>query len=254
MTDRDEFRVDMHVKVLDKKVVRRAKKRNVDALVYAPHFVRLPEIRRQAEKFSDDELLVVPAREVFTGTWRNRKHVLAIGLDEPVPDFITLTAAMEEFERQNAAVLVPHPEFLNVGVTEADIRVHADVIHAVETYNPKHWDRHNRRAKEIVKNTGKPAFGSSYAHLRGTIGEVWTAFEADIETEDELVEQLQAGKMTRVVHRTGRSHELRRRLEFAHLGYENSWKKFDRLVLSGMEATHPDHDVYDGKFDDRSVY
>ncbi len=254
MTDRDEFRVDMHVKVLDEKVVRRAKKRGLDALVYAPHFMRLPEIRQRAEKFSDDELLVVPAREVFTGTWRNRKHVLALGLNDPIPDFISLTAAMEEFDRQNAAVLIPHPEFFSVGVTEADIRVHGDIIHAVETYNPKHWDRHNRRAKEIVKNTGKQAFGSSYAHLHGTIGEVWTAFEANIETEDELADQLRAGNVTRVLHRTGRSHELRRRLEFAHLGYENSWKKIDRLVLSGMEATHPDHEVYEGTFDDRSVY
>ncbi|GKZ13783.1 PHP-associated domain-containing protein [Haladaptatus sp. T7] len=254
MTDRDEFRVDMHVKVLDEKVVRRAKQRGLDALVYAPHFVRLPEIRRRTERFSDDDLLVVPAREVFTGTWRNRKHVLAVGLDEPVPDFITLTGAMAEFERQNAAVLVPHPEFLSVGVSEADIRVHSDVIHAVETYNPKHWERHNRRAKAIVETTDKSAFGSSYAHLRGTIGEVWTAFDTPVETEAELVEQLRTGNVTRVVHRTGRSHELRRRVEFAHLGWENSWKKIDRLVLSGMEPTHPDHEAYDGQFDDISVY
>lgn len=254
MTDREEFRVDMHVKVLDEKVVHRAKQRGLDALVYAPHFVRLPEVRRRAERFSDDDLLVVPAREVFTGTWRNRKHVLVIGLDEPVPDFVSLTGAMAEFDRQDAAVLIPHPEFLNVGVTEADIRVHGDVIHAVETYNPKHWDRHNRRAKAIVESTNKQAFGSSYAHLRGTIGEVWTAFDTPIKTESELVERLRAGDVTRVVHRTGRRHELRRRMEFAHLGWENSWGKIDRLVLSGMEPTHPDHDAYDGQFDDISVY
>ncbi|WP_231185043.1 PHP-associated domain-containing protein [Haladaptatus sp. DYF46] len=244
----------MHVKVLDEKVVRRAKQRGLDALVYAPHFVRLPEIRRRAERFSDDDLLVVPAREVFTGTWRNRKHVLAIGLDEPIPDFVSLTGAIAECDRQDAAVLIPHPEFLNVGVTEADIRVHGDVIHAVETYNPKHLDRHNRRAKAIVEATNKQAFGSSYAHLRGTIGEVWTAFGASIRTEAELVERLRAGNVTRVVHRTGRHHELRRRMEFAHLGWENSWGKIDRLVLSGMEPTHPDHDAYDGRFDDISVY
>lgn len=254
MTDRDEFRVDMHVKVLDEKVVQRAKNRGLDALVYAPHFVRLPEVRRRAERFSDDELLVVPAREVFTGTWRNRKHVLVIGLEEPVPDFITFTGAMREFDRQGAAVLIPHPEFLNVGVSEADIRVNGDVIHAIESYNPKHLDRHNSRAKEIVRNTGKPAFGSSYAHFRGTVGEVWTAFDTDIGTEAELVEQLRSGTVSRVVHRTGRNHELRRRLEFAHLGWENSWGKIDRLVISGMEATHPDHEIYGGRFDDRSVY
>ncbi|WP_458187400.1 PHP-associated domain-containing protein [Haladaptatus sp. NG-WS-4] len=244
----------MHVKVLDEQVVRRAKERAIDALVYAPHFVPLPEIRRRAERFSDDELLVVPAREVFAGTWRNRKHVLAVGLTEPVPDFITFTAAMREFDRQGAAVLIPHPEFLNVGVSEADIRVHGDVIHAVETYNPKHLDRHNERAKEIVDTTDKPAFGSSYAHLKRTIGEVWTALKTGVETEAELVDQLKTGEVGRVVHRSGRTHDLRRSLEFAHLGWENTWGKFDRLVLSRTEATHPSNDTYGGRFDDVSVY
>ncbi|WP_368410731.1 PHP-associated domain-containing protein [Haladaptatus salinisoli] len=244
----------MHVKVLDEQVVRRAKDRGLDALVYAPHFVPLPEIRRRAERFSDDELRVVPAREVFAGTWRNRKHVLAVGLSEPVPDFITLTGAMREFDRQGAAVLIPHPEFLNVGVSEADVRVHGDVVHAVEAYNPKHLDRHNRRAKEIVSDTGKPAFGSSYAHLRRSIGEVWTALDAPVETEAELVDRLRAGEIARVVHRRGRTHEFRRRLEFAHLGWENTWGKFDRLVLSGTEPTHPTDDRYDGRFEDVRVY
>nr|WP_227376129.1 PHP-associated domain-containing protein [Haladaptatus halobius] len=254
MTDCDEFRVDMHVKVLDEQVVQRAKDRGLDALVYAPHFVRLPEIRRRAERFSDDELLVVPAREVFAGTWRNRKHVLAVGLTEPVPDFITLTGAMRELDRQGAAVLIPHPEFLNVGVSEADVRVHGNVIHAVETYNLKHLDRNNRRANEIVDNTGKPPFGSSYAHLRRTIGEVWTALDAPVETEAELIDRLRAGGIARVVHRRGRRHKLRRRLEFAHLGWENTWGKFDRLILSGTEPTHPSDDLYDGRFDDVRVY
>ncbi|SIQ94173.1 Predicted metal-dependent phosphoesterase TrpH, contains PHP domain [Haladaptatus litoreus] len=254
MTDCDEFRVDMHVKVLDEQVVQRAKDRSLDALVYAPHFVRLPEIRRQAERFSDDELLIVPAREVFTGTWRNRKHVLAVGLTEPVPDFITLTGAMQELDRQGAAVLIPHPEFLNVGLSEADICVHGDVIHAVETYNPKQLRRHNRRAKEIVEDTAKPAFGSSYAHLRRSVGEAWTTLDTHVKTAAELVERIRDGGLTRVVHRNGRSHELRRRAEFAHLGWENTWGKFNRLILSGMEATHPDRDEYDGRFDDVSVY
>nr|WP_266076215.1 PHP-associated domain-containing protein [Haladaptatus caseinilyticus] len=254
MTDCDEFRVDMHVKVLDENVVQRAKDRGLDALVYAPHFVRLPEIRRRAERFSDDELLVVPAREVFTGSWRNRKHVLAVGLTEPVPDFISLTGAMREFDRQNAAILIPHPEFLNVGVSEADIRVHGDVVHAVETYNPKQLGRHNRRAKEIAEETEKPAFGSSYAHIRQSVGEAWTTLDTHVKTATELVERIRKGGVSSVVHRTGRSHELRRRAEFAHLGWENTWGKFNRLVLSGMEATHPNREEYGGRFDDVSVY
>ncbi|CCQ34358.1 PHP-associated domain containing protein [Halorhabdus tiamatea SARL4B] len=246
--------VDLHVKVLDETVVRRAKASGLDVLVYAPHFTQLEDIEKTAERYSDDELLVVPGREVFTGTWRDRRHVLAIGLDEPVPDFITLEAAMAEFDRQNAAVLVPHPSFLTVSLEAKQIERHRDVIDAVETYNPKHWPQHNRRATSIAREFELPAFGSSYAHLPGTVGEVWTAFDREIDDAPDLVEVLRNGASRRPRHRSSVDHYARRALEFAHLGWENSAKKVDRLLLSGQEATHPEQSVYDGRFDDASVY
>jgi len=250
----DEFRVDVHVKMLDERVVERAKERALDALVYAPHFTRLPDIRARAERFSDEDLLVVPAREVFTGDWRNRKHVLAVGLSDPVPDFVSLEGAMAEFDRQDAAVLVPHPEFATVSLAAHDLRAHADRIDAVEVYNPKHWQNHNERAGELVREFDLPTFGSSYAHLRKTVGEVWTSFDDRFEDEAELVAALKDGAPRRVYHRDGAGHRLRCAAEFGHLFYENSWKKLDRLFLSGTEPTHPDHIAYDGRFDGVSVY
>jgi predicted metal-dependent phosphoesterase TrpH len=252
VTGAASFRVDCHVKVLDEQVVRRAKARDIDALVYAPHFTRLPDVRERAAQFSDDDLLVVPAREVFTGNWQRRKHVLALGLDDPVPDFITLADAMAEFERQDAAVLVPHPEFLTVSLDAGDLAAYRDQIDAIETYNPKHWPHHNRRARELAAEFDCPAFTSSYAHLHGTVGEAWTEFEASFDSTDELVEAIRAGAPRRVVHRSGWRHRLRCAAEFAHLGWENSYEKVDRIFLSGTEPTHPDHIAYDGRFE--SVY
>lgn len=246
--------VDLHVKILDERVVARAKRYGLDILVYAPHFTRLPTIRKRARAYSDDELLVVPARELFTGTWHNRQHVLALGLESPVPDFITLAGAMAELRAQNAVALVPHPEFLTVGLDEAAIRRYRESIAAVETENPKHWAHHNRRARAIAADLGLPAFGSSYAHRHATVGEVWTEFEKPIDTEADLLAALQEGASRRVGHRNGLLHLWRRRVEFAHLGYENSLKKFDRVILSGMEATHPQHPVYDGRFENVEVY
>lgn len=246
--------VDCHVKVLDERVVGRAKARGLDVLVYAPHFTHLPEIRERADRFSDDDLLVVPGREVFTGSWRDRKHVLAVGLSEPVPDFVTFDAAMAAFERQDAAVLAPHPEFANVSLGEADLRRYRDAVDAVETYNPKHLARHNRRARELAAALDLPAFTSSYAHLRGTVGEAWTAFEASVESAADLVRALRDDVPRHVEHRPGLGHALRCRAEFAHLAWENSWEKVDRLVLSGAMPTHPRHPAYDGRFDDAAVY
>ncbi|MFB6171315.1 MAG: PHP-associated domain-containing protein [Haloarculaceae archaeon] len=244
----------MHVKVLDDRVVERAKARGLDALVYAPHFTRLPDVEAAAERYTDEDLLVVPGRELFTGDWRDRKHVLAVGLSEPVPDFCTLSGTMAELRRQEAAVLVPHPEFATVSFDADDVRAYADVVDAVEVYNPKHLPYHNDRAREIARETGKPGFASSYAHLRGTVGEAWTTFETSFETGADLVAALRAGAPRRQFHRDGTAHALRCGAEVAHLFYENSWQKFDRLFLSGTEPTHPRHVAYQGRFDDVAVY
>ena len=247
-------RVDMHVKVLNERVASRAKARGIDVLVYAPHFTRLLDIRSKAERFTDGDLLVVPAREVFTGNWQNRRHLLAVGLSNPVPDFITFESALAEFESQGAAVCVPHPTLLNVSLNRAEVRVYADHLDAVETYNAKSLPHQNRRARDIAEVLGVPAFGSSYAHLRGSIGEAWTAFETAVDSETDLVRALTTGADREVVQRDGAGHRLRNLAEFAHLGFENSWGKLDRLFLSGMEPTHPGHIAYDGRFDEVSVY
>lgn len=244
----------MHVKRLDERVAARAKARGIDVLVYAPHFTRLPGILETAERFTDPELLVVPAREVFTGDWRHRRHLLAVGLDEPVPDFITFEGALAEFERQDAAVLVPHPELLNVSLTRSEMATYRERFHAGETYNAKCLPHQNRRAREAVGDVGLPGFGSSYAHLRGTVGEAWTTFDADVRDEADLVELLRTGADRTVVHRGGLDHRLRGLVEYAHLGFENTWGKLDRLFLSGTEPTHPGHIAYDGRFDDVAVY
>jgi len=242
------------VKVLDETVVSRAKDAGVDVLVYAPHFTRLPDVRERAAAFSDEDLLVVPGRELFTGSYRDRKHVLAVGLEEGVPDFVTLDGALTELDRQDAAVLAPHPDFLTVSLTPADVEAYRGRLDAVETYNPKHLPHHDRRARRVADAHDLPGFASSYAHLPGSVGQVWTAFDAAIDSEADLVDALRSGASRRVHHEDGAGHRRQRLAEKLHLVYENTWEKVDRLLLSGMEPTHPRHIAYDGRFDDVAVY
>nr|WP_083860393.1 PHP-associated domain-containing protein [Natrialba hulunbeirensis] len=254
MSDGVSSRVDCHVKVLDETVVERATRAGLDVIVYAPHFQRLPEIRETATRYSSDELLVVPGREVFTGPWSNRKHVLAIGLEEPVPDFITLEAVMTEFDRQDATVLAPHPDFLNVSLSPADLRQYRETIDAVEIFNPKHLPPHNRRARRLAEELELPPFTSSYAHLPSSVGVAHTTFETAIESEAELCEAFEDDAPRQIVRSNGLDRWLTTTAELLHLGYENTWKKAERLFLSGTEPTHPDHIAYDGRFDDAAVY
>lgn len=247
-------RVDPHVKVLDDAVVTRAKQRGLDAIVYAPHFRRLPTIQQQAAAYTDDELLVVPGREVFTGTWRDRRHLLVVNPKTSIPDFITFTGAIDMLRDTDAALLAPHPMFLTVSCSAEDMREHRSTFDAIETYNPKHLSHHNDRAARLATELSMPKFGSSYAHIRGSVGEVWTEFEQEIQSRQELVAAL-TSEVPRVVRRRhGPSHRVRCLTEFSHLAWENTWQKIDRVLLSGMEPTHPGHVAYDGRFDDIAVY
>jgi predicted metal-dependent phosphoesterase TrpH len=249
-------RVDPHVKRCSPEIVERARRAGLDALVYAPHFTQLPEIERRAASYSRPDCLVVPGRELFTGSWRERKHVLALGLEEPIPDFISLAAAMDALDEQDATVIAPHPEFLTVSLTEADLREYRDVIDAVEVYNPKYRSHHSRRARELARELDLPAIGSSYAHLPMTIGDVWTAFDRVLTTETGLRDAIETpGAGDRCVcRRSGAGPWLRSTAEFCHLGWENSWTKFDRVVRSDREPTHPADPLYEGRFDDSVVY
>ena len=250
----EAFTVDLHVKVLDEDVVRRAKARGLDALVYAPHFTRLPEIRERAVRFSDDELTVYPARELFTGTWQRRRHILALGLTEQVPDFLTLDGTMAELRRQKAAVLVPHPGFLSVSLNRSEVETYRNTIDAIEVYNPKYLPYHNSRAQRFATELELQTFASSYAHLPGTVGEAWVVFNRPIPDESALVTALREEEPRQLNRQHGLKHTLRCGLEFAHLGYENSWEKFDRVMLQGTAPTHPDHVAYEGEFDEVKVY
>ena len=251
---RPRTRVDAHVKVLDDAVVARAKARGLDALVYAPHFTRLPTINERAARYTDDELTVVPAREVFTGDWANRRHLLALGLSDPVPDYITFEGAMAAFERQGAAVLVPHPTFATVSLTRPEIDAHATRLDAVETYSAKLLPHQNARLPGLADDLELPGFGSSYAHRRATVGEAWTTFDESLPDVAAIVEAFREERPRRIIRRPGVRHRLRGLLEYAHLGYENTWTKADRLFLSGDEPTLPSNVAYEGRFDDVAVY
>lgn len=247
-------KVDLHVKVLSDSVVRRAKARGLDAIIYAPHFRRYREIRKRAATFSDSELRVIPGRELFTGSWANRKHLLALDLTAPVPDFITLEGAMDELLAQDAAILVPHPTFLTISLAPSDLRRYRDRIHAIEVYNPKYLPHHRTRARRLQRELALPAFGSSYAHLSGTVGEAWTEFYDADPTAGGIIEAIKNGATRAVERRHGVVHFSRRIGEFGHIGFENTVEKFDRVVVSGLEDTHPTHPEYEGRFDDVNVY
>lgn len=251
----DRTRVDLHVKMLDEDVVARAVAAGLDVIVYAPHFTHIETVRERAARFSSDDLLVVPAREYFTGHWSNRRHVLAIDPDQAMPDFLPLHTVMTELrDDDDATVIAPHPEFLTVSLDADEIEANAEVIDAIEVRNPKLWPWDRRRARSIADAHDIPAVASSYAHLPGTVGTTYVEYDREIDSSAALRETIETTAPAAIEYRTGPRAWLRRRLEFAHLGWENSVKKADRVLVQGREATHPSAPGYADHFESLSVY
>jgi len=140
------------------------------------------------------------------------------------------------------------------------------LAHPPRDRGPQHPDRRGRdvqheasphqnaRTRRIAEATDQPGFGSSYAHLPGTVGEAWTEFDGDYDGVDGVVDAFREARPRTVVHRGGIGHQLRGLVEFAHLAYENTWEKLDRQFLSGDEPTLPSNVAYEGRFNDVSVY
>ncbi len=253
MSGRPGVTIDPHVKILNDSVVKRAKARGVDAVVYAPHFTPLPDIQASARKYSDDEFLVLPAREIFTGTWKNRKHILALDLAAPVPDFIHLDTAFTELTRQQAIILIPHPLFANISLSRRDVKEYQQDIHGVEVNNLKHLWYHNTRAESVISAVNLPEFGSSYAHLCGSIGEVTTIFPNCAPERTAILSSIRDGSPRKVEARSGVWHQVRRSAEVSHLLYENTIQKLLHTVHDSRTTT-PNNPLYEGKFDDDAVY
>ena len=249
-----ETRVDCHIKKLSPSVIARAAARGVDAVIYAPHFTPLPEIEATAAAYADAPVMVIPGREIFTGTWRSRRHILAVGMSAPVPDFITLEGALETLSEQGATVLVPHPGFANVSLTAAEVASHHERLDAIEQENFKSRRRHNRRAREIADRSGLPTFGSSYAHLPASVGATVTVFDGTLPDAASVIAAIAGDRHRRIVSELRPQSQLQGILEFSHLGWENTVQKLRRLGTPGFAATHPEAPVYADRFDDVTVY
>lgn len=242
-------RVDPHVKILDDRVYHRAIELNLDAIVYAPHFTPWPEIVERAEYYTDEQLTVVPGREIFTGTWRRRKHVLALGLDEPIPDFISLESAMDALREQDACVIIPHPGYLTMSLPAEDVQTYREVIDAVEVFNPRFLPWHAPRARSIATNVQRTPIVSSYAHLVSTVGVASVTLDRSVSSPDAVIDSIRAGAISELEVPPWGRRWRHGAGELADLVHENTIAKLRRVRGSDIEATHPEAPLYNGRFD-----
>ena len=103
--------------------------------------------------------------------------------------------------RQHGAIAVPaHPgrpgiglcEFIEKGVEFPDVNI-------VEALNGGSRKGENERALRLAQERGYKRIGGSDAHLVSSIGACLTSFEAEVQSEQVLVEALVSGRFTPVL-------------------------------------------------------
>lgn len=238
------MRIDTHVKVLSPPIRERAIDRGVDGVVYAPHFTPWPAIVERARALATEDFVVVPAREIFAGSWRTRQHVLALDLEEPVPDFLPLEETMRRLATQDACVVVPHPSYLTMSMDRAAIDRYADQIDAIEILNGRFLPWHGPRARQIADHHDVPALAASYAHLPHTVATAWAELAPTDAAADAVVEAIRSGDIEGIGHHGRLVRGLSTTAELGHLVYENTVRKLRQSVQSEPVPTHPTAPLY----------
>lgn len=65
---------------------------------------------------------------------------------------------------------------------------------AIEVFNGGCIDRENRLAQDVARVLGKPTTGGSDAHMPIEVGRFATIFEKDLASEEDMLEELRAGR------------------------------------------------------------
>ncbi len=186
-------------------LAREAKKRGLTAVHISEHD-RLWD-RYVLQEFRDQypDLLVINGMEVST----DMGHILALGLKEYVGGIRHCEELRRVADEQGAFLIVAHPfrhffdpvyftrqgkEPFTLTPEQAAKLPVFQLIDAIEVLNGANTVRENVYALKVEQAIGKPGTGGSDAHSTQGIGTYCIVFEKDVESQEELLAELHAGR------------------------------------------------------------
>lgn len=124
--------------------------------------------------------------------------MLVYGMKRDTKYHLTTFEELVEMAEKDEAVIVPaHPcrgwgrQHKHAHTFPRELIGH---IVAIETLNGANTVRSNEKALVLAEEIGLPGTGGSDAHALWQVGKCVTVFERDIRSEEELVEELRAGR------------------------------------------------------------
>ncbi len=182
-----------------------ARKRGLTAIHISEHDRLWERYTLEAYRKEHADLLVANGMEVST----DMGHILALGLREYVGGIRHAETLRRVADEQGAFLIVAHPfrhyfdpvyfrrqgkePFTMTPEQAAKLPVF-QLVDAIEVLNGANTARENVFALRVAQTLGKPGTGGSDAHSTQGIGFYCAVFERDCASQDELLEELHAGR------------------------------------------------------------
>ncbi|WEL20924.1 Metal-dependent phosphoesterase (PHP family) [Halorhabdus sp. BNX81] len=158
------------------KLLARAADAGLDALAVTDHD-EIAASLRAVELAPEYGLLGIPGMEVTSAAG----HVLALGVDEQIPDGLPFETTLDRIHDQDGVAVVPHPfQESRSGVMANISRAELAQADAIEVYNSRLLTgRANRQARTFAREHGVPQTAGSDAHISEMVGRAVTLVETD---------------------------------------------------------------------------
>jgi len=135
------------------------------------------------------EILLIPGEEVST----LEGHILALGINDPIPSWLTPEETVELIHGQGALAVASHPFPTLVGYPGLGDRVYELALDGLEVTNPKSFVD-NRQARAAAKAMETARVGGSDAHRLEAVGTGLTVLREQAETVDDFLVEVKMKK------------------------------------------------------------
>jgi predicted metal-dependent phosphoesterase TrpH len=188
-------------------LVREASRLGLDGICLTEHQV-LWQPGEIAELVAEAPVKIFRGNEFTT----NQGDILVFGFDEDLQDLLMIEELRDRVAAAGGFMIAAHPfrGFKTFGIGQLQMTVEQgctrkvfDFVDAVEIRNGKVSDEENDMAARVTTRLGLPGTAGSDAHRIDEVGKWVTDFERDIENEEQLIEELRAGRF-RVADASGR--------------------------------------------------
>lgn len=201
------MRIDLHIHTHPRSscssiepvaLIQEAKRIGLDGICLTEH-QSLWHPREAEELARDGGIRIFRGNEITT----DQGDILVFGYEENIQGIVTIQELHERVAAAGGYMIAAHPfrGFLVFGIGQLQMNVdHASqrrvfqYVNALEVGNGKVTEQENDMARQVAEKLDMHGVAGSDAHLIDEVGRWVTIFERDIQNEQDLIEELKAGR------------------------------------------------------------